>query len=160
DTAEHDASPFSPIRDATKTPRTCAYRHVGAPMTRAERPLASRPASATPPSILVRPGGGQRRRRPGCLARRQSPRYERGPVPADRPRGARHPGDRGRGGLAMPRWRDWDDDDPGLVHDPEDEDWPDDWDDEPTMPCPHCRREVREDAERCPYCEHYLSKED
>lgn len=60
----------------------------------------------------------------------------------------------------MPRWRDWDDDDPGMVHDPEDEDWPDDWDDEPTIPCPHCRREVLEDAERCPYCEHYLSEED
>lgn len=61
----------------------------------------------------------------------------------------------------MPRWRDWDDDDPGMVRDPEDDDdWPDDWDDEPTMPCPHCRREILEDAERCPYCEHYLSRED
>ena len=60
----------------------------------------------------------------------------------------------------MARWRDWDDDDPGMVHDPEDEDWPDDWDDEPTMPCPHCRREILEDAERCPYCERYLSRED
>ena len=60
----------------------------------------------------------------------------------------------------MARWRDWDDDDPGMVHDPEDEDWPDDWDDEPTIPCPHCRREILEDAERCPYCERYLSKED
>ena len=60
----------------------------------------------------------------------------------------------------MARWRDWDDDDPGMVHDPEDEDWPDDWDDEPTISCPYCRREVLEDAERCPYCEHYLSKED
>lgn len=62
----------------------------------------------------------------------------------------------------MPRWRDWDDDDPGMIHDPEDEldDWDDDWDDEPTVPCPHCRREIIEDAERCPYCEQYLSKED
>jgi hypothetical protein len=60
----------------------------------------------------------------------------------------------------MPRWRDWEDDDPGMVHDPEDEDWPDDWDDDPTIPCPHCRREILEDAERCPYCERYLSRDD
>jgi predicted nucleic acid-binding Zn ribbon protein len=60
----------------------------------------------------------------------------------------------------MARWRDWDDDDPGMVHGPEDEDWPDDRDDEPTMPCPRCGREILEDAERCPYCERYLSKED
>ena len=58
----------------------------------------------------------------------------------------------------MPRWREPEDDDPGLSYDPEDEDWPDE--DEPTIPCPHCRREILEDAERCPYCEHYLSKED
>lgn len=58
----------------------------------------------------------------------------------------------------MPRWRDWDDD-PGTVYDPEDEDWPDD-DEEPTIPYPYCRREILEEAERCPYCEQYLSKED
>ncbi len=60
----------------------------------------------------------------------------------------------------MPRWRDWEDDDPGMVHDPEDEDWPDDWDDDPTIPCPQCGREILEDAERCPYCERYLSRDD
>jgi hypothetical protein len=60
----------------------------------------------------------------------------------------------------MTRWRDWDDDDPGMEYDPEDEDWPDDWDDEPTIPCPHCGREILEDAERCPCCERYLSEED
>ena len=60
----------------------------------------------------------------------------------------------------MPRWRDWEDDDPGMVYDPEDEDWPDEDDEEPTVPCPYCRREILEDAERCPYCEHYISKED
>jgi hypothetical protein len=62
----------------------------------------------------------------------------------------------------MPRWRDSDDpedDDPGIVYDPEDLDWPDD-EEEPTIPCPYCHREVLEDAERCPYCEGYLSKED
>ena len=58
----------------------------------------------------------------------------------------------------MPRSREPEDSDPGLSYDPEDEDWPDE--DEPTIPCPHCRREILEDVERCPYCEHYLSKED
>jgi hypothetical protein len=33
-------------------------------------------------------------------------------------------------------------------------------DDEPTIPCPHCRREIHEDAQRCPYCEQYVSEED
>lgn len=61
----------------------------------------------------------------------------------------------------MPRWSDPEDDDLGLSYDPEDEDRPDeDDDDEPTSPCPYCRREILEDAERCPYCEHYLSRED
>jgi hypothetical protein len=60
----------------------------------------------------------------------------------------------------MPRWKDWDDDDPGMAYDPEDEDRPDEEDEEPTIPCPYCRRDVIEDAERCPYCERYLSKED
>ncbi len=60
----------------------------------------------------------------------------------------------------MPRGRDWDDDDPELEDDPEDEYGSDDDDEEPTVPCPYCRREILEDAERCPYCEHYISKED
>jgi hypothetical protein len=33
-------------------------------------------------------------------------------------------------------------------------------DDEPTVPCPYCRREIFEDVERCPYCERYISDED
>lgn len=33
-------------------------------------------------------------------------------------------------------------------------------DDLPTIPCPYCRREIIEDAERCPYCENYISRED
>ena len=60
----------------------------------------------------------------------------------------------------MPRWREPEDDDPGLSYDPDDADWPDEDEDEPTIPCPHCRREILEDAEWCPYCEHYLSRED
>lgn len=48
---------------------------------------------------------------------------------------------------------DWDDDgtDSGDDHDS---------DDEPTVPCPSCRREILEDSPRCPYCERYLSAED
>lgn len=60
----------------------------------------------------------------------------------------------------MPRRRDWDDD-PEIEYDPEEEYGSDDDDnDEPTLPCPYCRREILEDAERCPYCEHYIAKED
>jgi hypothetical protein len=29
-----------------------------------------------------------------------------------------------------------------------------------TAPCPHCGRQVYDDAERCPYCENYISEED
>jgi hypothetical protein len=61
----------------------------------------------------------------------------------------------------MTPYRDQDDDDP------EDEDWDnddgdigDDPDDEPTVPCPYCRREIIEDSPRCPYCERYISEED
>jgi hypothetical protein len=32
--------------------------------------------------------------------------------------------------------------------------------DEPTVPCPYCRREILEDSPRCPYCERYISAED
>jgi hypothetical protein len=48
--------------------------------------------------------------------------------------------------------------------------WEDEWEDEPysadedneepTVPCPYCRREIHEDAPRCPYCERYISAED
>jgi hypothetical protein len=34
------------------------------------------------------------------------------------------------------------------------------FDEEPTVPCPYCKREIPEDAPRCPYCEHYISEED
>ncbi|MFM8706144.1 MAG: hypothetical protein ACKOHG_20255 [Planctomycetia bacterium] len=33
-------------------------------------------------------------------------------------------------------------------------------DDEPTVPCPSCRRERLEDSIRCPHCGHYVSTED
>jgi hypothetical protein len=49
-----------------------------------------------------------------------------------------------------------------------DDDWDDDevpWDgtdgeDDYTVPCPYCKRPIHEDAQRCPYCEHYISAED
>jgi hypothetical protein len=33
-------------------------------------------------------------------------------------------------------------------------------DDEATVPCPYCKREIHEDSQRCPYCEQYISEED
>ena len=42
----------------------------------------------------------------------------------------------------------------------EEDDWPDDRDEEETIPCPHCKREIHEDSVRCPHCENYLSEED
>jgi hypothetical protein len=63
----------------------------------------------------------------------------------------------------MPRWSDskgpWDDD-LGLDEDLEDPDDREEDDEDSTISCPHCRREIHEDSERCPYCESYLSKED
>jgi predicted nucleic acid-binding Zn ribbon protein len=43
----------------------------------------------------------------------------------------------------------------------DDEEWDDDPDDEETTePCPHCGKPVYDDAERCPSCSWYLSRED
>lgn len=36
----------------------------------------------------------------------------------------------------------------------------DDWDEEPTVPCPQCGHEVHEDSPRCPHCENWISDED
>ena len=33
-------------------------------------------------------------------------------------------------------------------------------DEEPTIPCPHCRRGIHEESQRCPYCGNYISGED
>ena len=44
---------------------------------------------------------------------------------------------------------DWD-------NDPEDEDG----DEDVTVPCPYCGKQIHEEAERCPYCENYISAED
>lgn len=53
---------------------------------------------------------------------------------------------------------------PYRDQDEEDEGWDDgneqDSDDEPTVPCPHCRRHIFEDTPRCPYCERSIDDED
>lgn len=36
----------------------------------------------------------------------------------------------------------------------------DDLDDDATMPCPFCGEEIYDDAERCPQCGRYLSREE
>jgi hypothetical protein len=67
----------------------------------------------------------------------------------------------------MPRWtRDDDARDDELEFDDDldddrldDEDWPAE-DDEPTVACLYCGREIHEDAQRCPHCENYVSAED
>ncbi len=47
---------------------------------------------------------------------------------------------------------------------PEDRAWAsldeEDGEDDPTEPCPYCGELVYDDAERCPSCERYLSRED
>jgi len=57
---------------------------------------------------------------------------------------------------AMGRSHDDDDDDDDVEWD----DGGDGSDDEPTVPCPYCSREILEDSPRCPHCERYLSTED
>ena len=50
-----------------------------------------------------------------------------------------------------------------MIDRDEDEDvegWDGDDDLDETVPCPHCRADVYEDAERCPRCGKYLSRED
>lgn len=56
----------------------------------------------------------------------------------------------------MTRYHDEDDDE----WEDEDDDSGDDSDEEPTVPCPHCKRESFEDVPRCPFCERYISDED
>jgi hypothetical protein len=48
---------------------------------------------------------------------------------------------------------DWLDEEEDFSFDEEDND-------EPTLPCPYCRREIHEDSVRCPHCERYISWED
>jgi zinc-ribbon domain len=53
-----------------------------------------------------------------------------------------------------------------IVRDYDADDIDDEWDDDPdedddtTDPCSHCGEPVYDDAERCPHCGLYLSRED
>ena len=52
---------------------------------------------------------------------------------------------------------------PRTYHeDDEDSDWEVDQvnDGDDTIPCPHCRKEIYDGAEQCPYCGQYISAED
>jgi hypothetical protein len=55
---------------------------------------------------------------------------------------------------------DWEDDEYIGYDDGYDEEDDGDSDEEPTVPCPACGREILEDTPRCPYCERYISAED
>ena len=58
----------------------------------------------------------------------------------------------------MPRWAEeadsWDDDDADSGDDDADDD------ESETVSCPYCHRSIHEDAQRCPYCEQYISSVD
>jgi len=53
-----------------------------------------------------------------------------------------------------------DEDDEAVTADRENPDESDMTDEPATFPCPYCKRELTEDAERCDYCGAYLSHED
>jgi hypothetical protein len=53
----------------------------------------------------------------------------------------------------MPRRAEYEEDGDEGFDAPEDED-------EPTVPCPYCRRLILEDSPRCPHCERCISAED
>ena len=57
------------------------------------------------------------------------------------------------------RYRD-DDFDADEADDIDGEDSAADSDDDPTVPCPFCRRAMWEDAEQCPHCGKYVGGED
>jgi len=59
----------------------------------------------------------------------------------------------------MTAYRDDDGEDEDWDHDDADAGYDSD-DDEPTVACPYCRREILEDVPQCPYCGQYISAED
>ena len=54
----------------------------------------------------------------------------------------------------------WDDDDAERGENEDGVDDSPDEDDEPMMACPHCKKQIHEDSQRCPFCEQYISRED
>lgn len=54
----------------------------------------------------------------------------------------------------------WDEDDSDWEDEEEAFDEAEEDEEEPTIPCPYCRRQIHEDSPRCPHCEQYVSAED
>lgn len=59
----------------------------------------------------------------------------------------------------VPEEDDWSDEESQDENFPADP-WASDEEDDATVPCPYCRQEIYEDAERCPHCGRYISEED
>ena len=55
---------------------------------------------------------------------------------------------------------DWEDDSGEEWGDDDTEYVPCEGDDDPTKPCPHCGKNIFDEAERCPECGEYISIED
>ena len=55
---------------------------------------------------------------------------------------------------------DWDDESDAFADADNEWDGDDDSGDEPTVPCPFCRRELLEDSPWCPSCDRYITEED
>jgi hypothetical protein len=54
----------------------------------------------------------------------------------------------------------WEDEEEGWYRGTEDGEDMADEDEEPTIPCPYCKRQIHEESQRCPHCENYISAED
>lgn len=59
----------------------------------------------------------------------------------------------------MTNWHDDDDDDQDALYDPDEADQDDSDEEDPaeTLPCPRCKKDVYEDADRCPYCGFFIT---
>ena len=49
---------------------------------------------------------------------------------------------------------------PNIFDEDEEEDWSPDEDEDETIPCPNCKKDIYDGAEQCPYCRQYISEED
>ncbi len=56
---------------------------------------------------------------------------------------------------------DWDDDEANESWSDDANEWtPEEEDDDPTTPCPHCHEPIHVESEQCPHCGQYVSEED
>jgi predicted nucleic acid-binding Zn ribbon protein len=63
--------------------------------------------------------------------------------------------------MARRMAREWEsDDEQWREDDSEPEEWDEAEEDEPTIPCPYCGREIHEESEQCPYCQQYIVQDD